>query len=765
MPPVISVDRSLDDLIVVESARTIAGAYAGKLLADSGAHVTTFCEPSTARTRWGSVEFTDFLDYGKTLEFDTDKFESIEADIVILEIDDVPPQELLDKIAHRSVVVVISPWGLTGLWAGTNRPWSELTLHAEAGSLSLRGLPGRAPVTTGSNESYWVAGTLAAGSALTFATSRTAGAVIDLSLLEATAYSTSVFASLAASTSGRDPESAPVRRRLLPSVEPASNGWVGFNLATAQNLQDFVVMIGAYEWLDDPHMMSPSGRYERPSEWNDAVHAWTTLHTVTEIVERAGLFRIPCAPVHDARSIVDDPQVVMRKFLRTSKNGRYLRPETPYIIDGIRPSASSSDRHIAPDTQPRATTTGLPLEGLRVLDLGTWWAGSMTASMMAAFGADVIKVESTRRLDGARTLSATGDTTGNWWEKGFIFLGSNFSKRSVTLDFSSERGRGLLVDLIRSADVLVENFAPRVIESVGLDWDAVHRINPDLVMVRMPAYGLTGPRRDMVGYAQTVEQYSGMCSRTGFSDSAPINPNGAADPMGGANAYFAASVALHRQSRGTGGQLVEAALSEAALLISSEQVVEWSANQTLLERLENRSRKFAPQGVYPCKGEDQWVAISVVTDEQFNALRTFAEMETWTQDARLDSAAGRLLQQDALDADIARWTSTQTSQQVTDNLISIGVPAATLADPGFLFDHPHISSRGYFESVDHPVAGKQMIPALPLNLVGNPGWVVRPAPLLGQHNTEILVDELGLTAVELEDLEETGVIGTMPRHV
>jgi crotonobetainyl-CoA:carnitine CoA-transferase CaiB-like acyl-CoA transferase len=277
----------------------------------------------------------------------------------------------------------------------------------------------------------------------------------------------------------------------------------------------------------------------------------------------------------------------------------------------------------------------------------------------------------------------------------------------------------------------------------------------------MPAFGLTGPRRDMVGYAQTVEQYSGMCWRTGYPDGTPLNPSGPADPMGGSNATFALLAALRHRERTGRGMLVEAPLVEAALTMTAEQVVQWTANRTLLERDGNHAPGHSPQGVYAGAGTEQWLAISVVSDEQWQALSAYAGIAGW-DDETLATPAGRWEQRNRLDDDLATWAVGRDVATTADDLLALGVPAAHVVDQRYVHASPQIAARGYFEDIDHPVHGRIPIPVLPFRFGRIARWSQLPPPTVGEHNDEVLEKELGLSRQRVQELTDRGIIGTRP---
>jgi crotonobetainyl-CoA:carnitine CoA-transferase CaiB-like acyl-CoA transferase len=390
-----------------------------------------------------------------------------------------------------------------------------------------------------------------------------------------------------------------------------------------------------------------------------------------------------------------------------------------------------------------------PLDGIRVVDCTAWWAGPAAGHALACLGADVIKVESITRPDLVRYAGVKPPTQDQWWEWGPMFHGANGGKRGITLDLTRPEGVAVFERLLATADMVIENYTPRVMEQFGLGWERIHEINPQLVMVRMPAFGLGGPWRDHTGFAQTMESVTGMAWVTGFPDSAPVLVRGACDPLAGMHAVIAAMLALEERDRRGEGCMVEATMVEAALNAAAEQVIEWSTTGTVLTREGNRGHGAAPQGVYQCAGDDRWVAIAVVTDEQWRALCSMTGLT-------LDRSA-----HDEIDDALSVWTSTRDADEVADQLIAAGVPAGVVIAPRDVVHNPQLRHRGLFEMEHHPITGDHELLSLPFQLNGEPTWTGRPSPSLGEHNTEVLT-ELGLTADEIAELEADGIIGTRP---
>jgi len=411
-----------------------------------------------------------------------------------------------------------------------------------------------------------------------------------------------------------------------------------------------------------------------------------------------------------------------------------------------------------------AATGELPLSGLRILDLTSWWAGPAASHLLAAFGAEVIHVESTKHPDGLRMLG--GMMAAHypvWWEAGAHFLQVSSNKLAVTLDLGAPRGHALLERLVAECDAVFDNFTPRVLEGFGLGWERVRELNPRAVMVRMPAFGLSGPWRDRPGFAQTMEQLSGMAWTTGHRDDQPRIPRGPCDPLAGMHAAFAFFVALAERAASGHGHLVESTMVEAALNVAAEQVVEWTAYGRLLARDGNRSPLAAPQGLYPC-ADGAWLALAVASDEQWRELRAALGDPAWAREPALESVVGRRRHHDAIDERVRAWTAGRACGDLVAELRACGIPASEVANPcRLLQSNPQLRARRYFETPEHPVVGAMPLPSMPFRYASIDRWLRTPAPTIGQHNERVLCGLLGLSPAELRDLEAEGVIGTRPQ--
>jgi len=356
----------------------------------------------------------------------------------------------------------------------------------------------------------------------------------------------------------------------------------------------------------------------------------------------------------------------------------------------------------------------------------------------------------------------------NWWEMSGIFSGLNTNKKSVTLDLGTERGREVLLRLVDACDVLVENYTPRVLEQVGLDIGSLRSRRPDVVVVRMPGFGLDGPWRDDPAFAFVIEDASGLTWMTGYPDKNPVSPYCVGDSNAGAHALVGLLLALEHRRRTGDGVLVEASMLDAALNIAAEQVVEHSAYGVLLERDGNRGPTAAPQNLYltaevdDSGARDVWVAIAVAEDEQWLALRDALGRPAWAMDPALATVAGRRQQHDQIDRQLSSWCDQRSGDEIVDCLWPAGVPVARVMQPHDQATLPQLQFRGFFEEVDHPVAGPALHSTLPIRFSRGPDRLHRqPAPLLGEHNDEVLRG-LGFSDDELAELDGAGVTGHVP---
>jgi crotonobetainyl-CoA:carnitine CoA-transferase CaiB-like acyl-CoA transferase len=812
----------LSDLVVVDLSTGIPGAYCTKLLADGGAPVVKVEAPEgDPLRRWSAsgtpvAEGSDgplftFLASSKQavvadpdVEADLARVRELVAgaDVVVwspesrLAAHPALSPEALRQAGPRATVTTITPFGLEGPWAG--RPATELTLQAWSGAaIGLgRGAADRPPVSVGGQIGHWMTGTYAAiGTLVSRARDDGEGELVDVSILETLALSLTYYPVTYHDLVGR-----PFRRGralVVPGVESTSDGVVGLGVGTGQQWLDFCAMVEHPEWTEDRKLFADRGHL-KPD-----IADWVGQRTSAEVLELAGLFRIPHAPIGNGASIPRTDHFQARGSLVEDPRDGFLEPDRPYRFDppllasptpaprlGETPLlASSGDaggRRVTPDAGGAVLASsadaggrrvtpdaggGLPFAGLRVLDLTAFWAGPLCSEVLALLGAEVLHVESTARPDGTRLLAGLRFSEAGWWERSGIFAGLNAGKKSITLDLGGGPGRDLLRRLIATCDVIVENFTPRVLDQLGFDADAVRAIRPDIVMVRMPGFGLDGPWRDDPAFAFVIEDAAGLTWLTGHPDENPVSPYCVGDSNAGLHALTGLLLALRHRRRTGEGVVVEAAMVDAALNVGAEQLVEHSANGAVLHRDGNRGPTAAPQNLYLAADvdptdatgrRDTWVAISVSTDEQWQALRTALGDPAWAADPALDDGDGRRARHDDLDRQLAAWCAARPADEVVDALWPAGVPVARVVQPHEQGDNPQLRARGWFEDVVHPVAGPARHPGLPIRFSRGPErFHGRPAPMLGEHTEEVLRG-IGVTDEELAELRDAKVIGRVP---
>jgi crotonobetainyl-CoA:carnitine CoA-transferase CaiB-like acyl-CoA transferase len=786
------VSQPLAGLRVVEFATDIAGPYATKVLADAGADVVKVEHPGGGdpMRRWTSsgVELPPgedgvlfrFLNTSKrsvAVAWDEESGRArlrelvAGADVVV---ESIGPEAGIDwdtmaAANPRAPLVSVSWFGRTGPWR--DRPATEFTVQAWSGATAIRGTVEHSPIAAGGRLGEWLAGGYAAIGALAAVTSarRTGrGQHVDLSVLEVLHLAMAPFATVVASFGGNAVLSN--RTVEIPSIEPAADGYVGFCTITNQQWRDFLVLIERGELADDAELAHYFTRNERRHEVYAMIHAWTRRHSVAETIERATLLRIPVVPIGNGETVTGFEQFRERGVYQPAPEGDVVQPRPPYRLQrgSLCPWTRAPRLGEHSVSSPTTATPGsgdgvaLPFAGLRVLDFTMFWAGPFVGHFLATLGADVIKVESIQRPDGIRFASTQQPTAERWWEWCGMLHGMNVGKRGITLDLSRPRGIELARALIARSDVVVENFSPRVLDNLGLRYDDLAAQNPRLVMVRMPAFGLDGPWRDRTGFAQTMEQISGMAWVTGFADGPPVIPRGPCDPLAGMHAVLALLVALeHRRLTGE-GQLVESTMVEAALNATADQVLERQAYGRLVGRHGNRGPVAVPQNLYPCRGTEQWIAIAVATDAQWSALVGALGRPSWATDARLATRTGRLNEQDAIDEVLATACRGEDRDALVERLLAAGVPAAPVIHPSELTRNPQVRARGFLEAVAHPVTGVHELPGLPMRFSGRDRWYHTPAPTLGEHTATVLRDLLGLDDDAIAALRVERIIGDRP---
>jgi crotonobetainyl-CoA:carnitine CoA-transferase CaiB-like acyl-CoA transferase len=417
--------------------------------------------------------------------------------------------------------------------------------------------------------------------------------------------------------------------------------------------------------------------------------------------------------------------------------------------------------------------TQLALEGLRILDLTQVAVGPYATLLLGFMGAEVIKVESCSRMDISRGaarptsqgegLYPGGEPGARPWNRAGHYVHRNGNKRSLTLDLATARGKALLLQLATICDVLIENFRASVMDRLGLGYEALAQANPRLIYVKISSQGATGPERDYGSLGSTLEQTAGLASITGYADGRPLMTNETyPDPVVGILAVGALMAAL-RQRRQTGrGTFIDLSQREVTVAMLGEYVVDYSVTGRVPGPLGNRHPHLVPQGVYPCQGDDMWVAISVGSDDEWRGLCRAIGQPALAQDPRFATVLARRHHQVELDQILAAWTQEREHYQAMHLLQAHGVPAGAVLKGGETLVDPHLTARGFWDVVNHPEAGTYTQVSTPWRLSKSPRRPTTPSPSLGEHNSYVLGDLLGLSQQEIAVLETQGIIGTRP---
>ncbi|HTK14846.1 MAG TPA: CoA transferase [Acidimicrobiia bacterium] len=706
-------------LRVVDLTNGIAGAYCAKLLTDLGADAVfahRVDDPLFTYLRTSQAHAADPAPWLAA------------ADLVIVGEPGRAPAG-----ADPLVTVSITAVGHGGPDDGL--VCSEEVLQARSGSLANHGHAHLPPLTVAGNLGEYVTGAFAALGAVTAwrRASRTGTPeVVDVSMLEALQMTFVTAPTLMA----RFPGGRPSRSRwvMIPGNEPAGDGrYVGITTVTSQQWQALARVMGREDMAEDRELGTMFGRFVRAEEVNPALNAFTTTRTADEIVAACVEARIPATVVGNGAELPKFDHLREREVLVPQPDEQWIRPRAPFRFHGVPDrkleAPRDADRANAWPKSSRARTPDAvgerPLAGISVVDFTAFWAGPVSTAWLAAMGADVIKVEAIQRPDGIRFSAALRpDQDPLFYEKSVLFHASNLGKRGITLDLGHPDGLEIVKQLVARADVIVENFTPRVLEQFGLDYEVARATRPDIVMVRMPAFGLSGPWRNRPGFAQTMEQLTGMAWATGYEGGPPIIPGGLVDPMVGAHAALATVAALEHRDRTGDGQLVEVALVEVATAVTADQVIRYSIDETLVDRR-------GAGGVYQTLGDDDWVAVDRHQDPLPPAER-------------------------------AAWCATRTAQDAASELRARGVAAQAMVRGYETLADPQMQARGFFEPIDNPLVGLQEYPSWPVRMSAGPPrfWTGR-APTLGEHNEEVL-REIGITDEEMERLRDERVIGTTP---
>lgn len=560
-------------------------------------------------------------------------------------------------------------------------------------------------------------------------------------------------------------------------IYETEQGWIGIFTHTLPQWTALCHAIGRPELADDPRYVNGQERMARADEIDALLIPAFRTRTAQQWFEILGEGKHPAVLVPTMEELLRQQVHRQRGAFATVQAAglSFEGPIVPLRLDDAGPlpggTAAAKGEHdgfyrgAGLDRQPatplrRASGQSLPLEGVRVIDLSMGWAGPLASRTLADFGADVVKVESTSYPDWWRGAHFTeAFYRERLYEKNGNFNLMNRNKRGITLDLTREEGRELLLQLVANADAVIENYSAEVLPKLGLDYASLRQVNPRLVMVSMPAFGLGNAWSNTRAYGGTLEQASGLPLYTGHPDGPPAMTSYAyGDPVGGMNAGAAMLLALFDQKRTGQGRHVNLSQVEAMLTMAAPFIVEQSLCGTVPPRQANAHPMRVPHGCYRCAGEDAWLALSV-PDAQWPALCKAIGSEDLAGDAALAHADGRRKASARIDEAIAAWCAGRDPDDAMRELQGAGVAAGVVRPMWQVLQDSHLLERGYWQPVDRAWSGPYLASSAWFRLHDGPMPVRKVAPTLGEHTDEVLASVLGLHPERIAELEQAGIIG------
>ncbi len=672
--------------------------------------------------------------------------------------------EQLATLFPSLVWTALTPFGLSGPYG--DYAGSNLIAEAMGGLMFMQGDDVKPPCVSPFGQGHHLASMHAAfGTLLALWERRHSGRgqVVEISMQEVVAH---IHFTLVRYTHSREIIRRPgIRNPITPNgYYPCRDGHV------------FISLFMPHQWdrlaglLEVPALMDPvfrerDYRTQHADEVDAGIRQFTEhfdAWTLTDLLQRHG---VPAAPLSTVADLAANPHLAERQFFtdfeqpphgvlrstgplyRASASPLQIRRPAP-LHEEKRANEAVEWLQAHDDASPPVSglPRSLPLAGIRVLDLSRVWAGPYGTRYLADFGAEVIKVESSRFPE-RRPNSPD-------------YAEINRNKRFITLDFQTPEGQALLKRLVAISDVVVENFSPRVMAKHGFNYERLVEVRPDIIMVSMPGFGHHGPHRDFASYGGPLMAYTGMALLWGYTDSPLDAHSKIAHPDYIASGTLALSVlaALHHRARTGEGQFIETAQVEGTAAAMEVAFLDYFANGRIAASMGNRDPNAVPQGCYPCHGLDAWCVVSCTTEAAWRTLAQIVGGDDLASAPRFATAAERWQRHDELDGLISAWTQRHTPYQAMQMLQNAGVPAGAVQTGEDLWRDIHLRMRDFIVTIAHPEPGILEHPGMTVRLHETPGQIQRPAGRLGEDNEAVFRGLLGLTASEFTRLAETGVI-------
>jgi crotonobetainyl-CoA:carnitine CoA-transferase CaiB-like acyl-CoA transferase len=720
------------------------------------------------------------------------------------------------------IMVSLTPFGQTGPYRDYRG--SEITLQAIGGPLHQTGHIEREPLKLGGHVAHYHTGLTAAFAILTALRRVEAGGVgdyIDVSVYECQSgfRDRRTIMLTAAAYTGQAARRGGGVLRVGAGVRPCLDGYVNLQ-AGGVRMPLLLRLIGREDLLGHPGLANNAVAV--PPDLADEIEASYLIYLMTktkrEVVAEAQALGILGGAVLTIADLLDDPHYRDRGAWETIDHphtGPLEYPGRPFIMSAsphphprrapllgehneavlgagspastgpdAAPAGAAAPRPVAGAAPAPSRDAPLPLAGIRVADITVVWAGPNVTQLLAEWGAEVIRVEPVNRiqpstrgaeriytLEQARAFAAQGQMLGAYpdfdpkhdpWNRVPAFNSHARNKKSMACDVMSPEGREAFLRLIEQSDVFVENNVPVTIDRAGITWEALREVNPRLVMLRMPAFGLSGPYRNYRAFGTHAEGMVGHHYLRGYTDADPSWTGEAltADGVNGVQGAVAVLMALRHRDRTGEGQQVELPLAEGFTPTLAEYILEYTMNRRDPPPQGNTHRWHAPHGIYPCAGEDRWIAIDVASDEEFRLLCGVLGQEELATDKRFATSEARRAARAELDATVGRLTERHEREPLFHALQQAGVTASPVRDELDALACPHLQDRRWFREIEMPRVGTHRYPGYLFKMLRTPDEVRLPPCKLGEHNEEIYRDLLGYSREEYERMIAAGLVGT-----
>jgi crotonobetainyl-CoA:carnitine CoA-transferase CaiB-like acyl-CoA transferase len=703
--------------------------------------------------------------------------------------------EELSRVNPQLVYVAITPYGQDGPHAGFAA--SDLTLSAMGGQAALQGVPERAPVRITVPQVWLHASTEAAVAALiAHARMLRTG---EPQFVDVSAQATMVWSMMqgmvAHAIQGRDFNRMGAVLQLgtisLPLCYACADGYVVAlpNGSVINKMVRWMAEEGVVpeEWVDNEDWPTYDIRLlqAQPLTYSiddvlDATARYLKGHTKADLMERGLREGVTIAPVNTVADLLQFEQLKARGYFvdtalpggksalapglpaRSADSPLSIRTRAPLLgehTEEIAAEAPRSPQPVSPGPAgDSANGRGLPFAGLKVADFTWLMAGPVATKYLADHGATVVRIETSNPPCRLRAAGPYKDGVAGANRSQF-FGDFNTSKLSIALNLKNEAGRDVARRLIEWADVVVENFTPGTMDDLGLGYDWAKQVNPSVIFASSCLMGQTGPAASFAGYGYHAAAITGFYEVTGWPDLPPDGPWSAYTDVVSPR-FFAAVImaALDRRRRTGKGEHIDISQAEAAMVFLAPQFLDYQVNGRIATRAGNRSDFAAPHGIYQCAGEDQWCAIAVETEQEWQSLRKALGDPGWSGDARFETAAGRLAAQDELDSFISEWTRDKAPEAVMKLLQAEGVPAGMVQRSSDLMADPQLAHRGFFRYLEHPEMGSVPYSGHQFRIRGYDSGPLFPAPCLGEHSDRVMRDILGMTEDQMGEVLAAGAV-------